>query len=98
MKTATAHKLVCTLKRASGGALAGFASFFVLNAYCKRTMPGCAPGQIDGQCGLATFMQVIYSAFGALIAWLIATSVITWYLWYRQAKIARGGWPTRDRR
>ncbi|MEO8869897.1 MAG: hypothetical protein ABI357_03600 [Granulicella sp.] len=45
-------------------------------------MPDCAPGQQDGQCGLATFLAFLYSFAPALTATLV-TSV---YLFVRNRR------------
>jgi len=61
-------------------------AFALLDQYFKATMPDCMPGQSDGQCGLATFLQVIYSLAGALLAWPIAAVLFARYLLRRSAR------------
>jgi hypothetical protein len=68
------------------GAVVAIFAFAILDRYFKATMPDCAPGQIDGQCGLATFLQVIYSLAGALLAWPIAAVLFARYLLRRSAR------------
>jgi hypothetical protein len=68
------------------GAVVAIFAFAILDQYFKATMPDCTPGQIDGQCGLATFLQVIYSLAGALLAWPIAAVLFSRYLLRRSAR------------
>jgi hypothetical protein len=69
-----------------GGTLVAIGVFFALDLLFKAAIPECAPNQIDGQCGLGTFLQLLYSAAGALVAWPIAASLLSWYLLRRQAR------------
>jgi hypothetical protein len=64
----------------AGGAIVAVIAFLILDQVFKATMPDCSPGQIDGQCGLATFLQEIYSLAGALAAWLLSSFLLSSFL------------------
>ena len=46
-------------------------------------MPDCTPGQIDGQCGLGSFLQIVYSFAGALLVWPIASLLLVFGVFRR---------------
>jgi hypothetical protein len=71
-----------------GGALIAVGAFFPLFQFWKLLYPDCAPHQSDGQCGLATFLAVLNAAGCALVVWLIAAILLSWYLFRRQARKA----------
>jgi uncharacterized membrane protein YdjX (TVP38/TMEM64 family) len=68
------------------GALVAICSFFLLHPIFELEFPDCAPHQIDGQCGLGTAVQGIFSACGALIVWPIASFLLVRYLLRRLAR------------
>lgn len=49
----------------------------------------CSPGQIDGQCGLSTFVGLLYGAIGGIVVLACAT-VYTVVYFYRRRKNAAG--------
>jgi hypothetical protein len=53
-------------------------------------MPDCAPSQVDGQRGLATFLQLIYSLAGALIVWVVAAIAFSVLFLKRLARKSKG--------
>jgi hypothetical protein len=68
-----------------GGALIGVPAFFPMFHYWKLVYPDCASNQVDGQCGLATFIAFLNAAGGAIVVWGIAAFLLSWYLLRRQA-------------
>jgi hypothetical protein len=70
----------------AGGALVAIVTFIVLDYFFKGVIPDCAPNQIDGQCGLATFLQEIYSGAGAIVVWPIVAFFLSRYLLRRSAR------------
>jgi hypothetical protein len=65
------RKALCVFAGVLGGALVALGAFVVLMHFFQGVYPDCAPNQADGQCGLATFMDSLYAAGGALIVWPI---------------------------
>ncbi|MGA2808471.1 MAG: hypothetical protein ABSE87_10075 [Terracidiphilus sp.] len=80
------HKGLNVLAGVLGGTLPAAATFVVLNHIFKTTIPECAPNQIDGQCGLATFLQLLYSFAGALAVWPVAAFFLSLILLRRRAR------------
>jgi hypothetical protein len=60
------------LKAAATGFVVSALFFAVAFQVLKLMFGECAPGQHDGQCGLATFMSLL-SSFGiSLVVWMVA--------------------------
>ena len=66
--------------------LASVLSFCCLVLIFRFLMQDCAPGQIDGQCGLATFVALIFALFGALAVWVVASIAISIWLLRRKKR------------
>ena len=49
----------------------------------------CRPGQIDGQCGLSTFVGIVYGALGSLVV-LICASAYTAFKLMRSYRSSKG--------
>ena len=69
-----------------GGTLLAVATFLALNHIFKTTIPECAPNQINGQCCLATFLQLLYSFAGALVVWAVSAFLLSLFLVRRWAR------------
>ena len=66
----------------------------ILMAFCSPVIGyltgkagDCQPGQIDGQCGLSTFVGIVYGVFGSLVI-LACASAYTLFRSYRSDKAA----------
>jgi hypothetical protein len=68
--------------------LAGILGGLVLAAMAIRPLyflflkeyPDCAPNQQDGQCGLASFMDLLYAVGVAGILWVLSAILLSLYL------------------
>ncbi len=60
----------------AGGAVVSVFVFAIMIRILKAATPGCAPGQIDDQCGFAAFLHLAYSLMGAFLVWPIAGFII----------------------
>jgi ABC-type branched-subunit amino acid transport system permease subunit len=80
------HKGLNILAGVLGGAPVALAAFLGLDHIFKAAIPDCAPSQVDGQCGLATFLQLLYSFAGALVVWPVAAFLLSLFLLRRQSR------------
>jgi hypothetical protein len=70
---------------------AGIVSGFVVAIAALRPLyyaflqkyPDCAPNQQDGQCGLASFMDLLYAAGVAIVLWLVVAIFLSRHLMRR---------------
>jgi hypothetical protein len=70
----------------AGGFVAAVLAFFPLFYAFLRSYPDCAPNQVDGQCGLASFMDALYAAGVAALLWLVLGIFLSLYLLRRLAR------------
>src|SRR5579885_1476360 len=68
-------------------------SFVCLLPVFMHHYPDCRPGNVDGQCGLGTFIAVVYALAISLAIWIFASLVFYfWFLWLRvHAGLRRDG-------
>ena len=70
----------------AGGLVAAILAFRPLFYAFLRNYPDCAPNQVDGQCGLASFMDALYAAGVAALLWLVVGILLSWFLLRRLAR------------
>ena len=70
----------------AGGLVAAVLVFRPLFHAFLRSYPDCAPNQVDGQCGLASFMDALYAAGVAVFLWLVVGILLSRYLLRRLAR------------
>lgn len=70
----------------AGGAVVSVFVFAILEQYFRAATLGCAPEQIDSQCGFAAFLHLAYLLMGAFLVWPIAAFLISRLLVWRQAQ------------
>lgn len=75
--------IICILT----GLAIGVASFFLALKFFLIIVPDCAPNQIDGQCGLATFLDMIAAFSVSVGIWLVSSIFLAWY-WLRKKRKA----------
>ena len=71
------YRFLLLLGGIAGGLLVAIAAYFPLFHIFVRMYPDCAPNQIDGQCGLATFMDALYAVGVASLVWLVVAIVLS---------------------
>jgi len=69
----------------AGGLVAAILAFRPLFYVFLQSYPDCAPNQVDGQCGLASFMDALYAAGVAALLWLVVGILLSRYLLRRLA-------------
>ncbi len=65
-----------------GGAVVAILVFFPALSMFLHLSPDCTPHQVDGQCGLATFMDTLYAGgvsgvVGVVTAFLVSKYLLT---------------------
>lgn len=63
-----------------GGIVAAAALFVPAFAMFLRLSPDCKPQQIDGQCGLASFVDALYAAGVSCVLGVVAAFLLSKYL------------------
>jgi hypothetical protein len=76
-------KLLIVVISITAGFLVSVIAFFLIFQLLKIKIPDCSPHQADGQCGLTTFLNVLYAFASSAILWLLSSTLITW-LWLRR--------------
>ena len=71
----------------AGGLVAAILAFRPLFYVFLRSYPDCALNQVDGQCGLASFLDALYAAGVAAFLWLVVGILLSRYLLRRLARI-----------
>ena len=61
----------CIIVGVVSGLVVAIAIFKPFYSLFLQAYPDCVPGQIDGQCGLASFMDLLYAAGCSFVVWLI---------------------------
>ena len=66
-------RLLIALKAGAAGFVVSVIAFAVTFELFKLMIGDCAPGQQDGQCGLGTFLSLLWSFPVSLLVWMVAT-------------------------
>ena len=75
-------RLIITISICAG-LLVAIASFLLAFGVLRAVVPDCAPGTIDGQCGLASFVDMIVAFLFSVGIWPASSALIAWY-WLRK--------------
>ena len=80
------RRLWCILTGVGSGLVVAIPVFKPLYFLFRQAYPDCAPGQIDGQCGLASFMDLLYAAGCAFVISMIVGFLTSYemFRWYRR--------------
>ena len=72
-----------------GGAAVALVAFLPLFSFFLWRYPDCAPNQADGQCGLGTFMDILYAGATSAVLFLIVAIALSILLlhWTRARRL-----------